>query len=69
MSFNISAYLSLAGLYLAIGCQYFQNTASRKSFAVGGGYFHFGNNHFFVQFPVIKDVTQVFADSGSLNIK
>ena len=34
-----------------------------------GGYFHSGNNHFFVQFTLFKYVFQMFANGRHLHIK
>ena len=31
--------------------------------AMLSGYFHFGNNHFFLQFVLIEDILQMFAYS------
>ena len=33
------------------------------STTIRSGYFHFGNNHFFVKFQLFKYVLQMFADS------
>ena len=33
------------------------------------GYFHFGNNHFFVQLPFIKDMCQMLANGRNANPK
>ena len=37
--------------------------------AVGSGYFHFGKDHFFIQFTFGKDVFQMFADGRRLYAK
>ena len=33
------------------------------------GYFHFGNNHFFIQFTFLKNILQVLTDSWYTNTK
>ena len=37
--------------------------------AMLSGYFHFGNNHILVQFSLIKNILQMFADSRYANTK
>ena len=37
--------------------------------SVRSGYFHFGNNHFLVKFPLIKYILQMFADSRNTDPK